>query len=202
MTAFANHRADTPRPRLDATQAREIAERIAAGERHTVIATDFGVSVETVGAIKSGKRWADAIDDGLRARMRGAQATAVLDAQSARGVIAALEAGQPGREIAEEYGISASMVSAIKHGRAWSELDPDLPARLASAPRAGKSLSADRVALIKGRLREGQASRKVAAEFGVSASTVQAIARGDTWADVAPAQPDRAGRGSRGEQEE
>ena len=40
--------------RLDAEQARAIAERIAAGERHTAIAERFGVSVETVGAIKSG----------------------------------------------------------------------------------------------------------------------------------------------------
>jgi len=78
------------------------------------------------------------------------------------------------------------MVSAIKHGRAWSELDPGLPARLAAEPRQGKALTADRVAQIKRRLLDGGSSRKVAAEFGVSASTVRAIAQGKTWAEVLP----------------
>ena len=104
--------------------------------------------------------------------------------------MAALEAGRSGRSIAAEFGISESLVSAIKHGRAWAELDPDLPARLARAPRQGKALDAARVAQIKQRLAAGQSSRKVAAEFGVSASTVLAIARGTTWAEVEPAGAD------------
>ncbi len=78
------------------------------------------------------------------------------------------------------------MVSAIKHGRAWSELDPGLPARLAAEPRQGKALTAEQVARIKRRLLDGGSSRKVAAEFGVSASTVRAIAQGKTWAEVSP----------------
>jgi len=170
--------------KLDAEQARAIAECIAAGERHTAVAQRFGVSVETVGAIKSGKRWASAVGDDLRARMAAASTGTILDAASARRVMSALEAGRSGRSIAEEFGISPSMVSAIKHGKAWSALDPDLPARLAEKPRQGKALSASQVAEIKQRLLAGQSSRKVAAEFGVSASTVLAIARGQTWAEV------------------
>lgn len=170
--------------RLDADQVRAIAESVAAGERHTAVAERFGVSVETVGAIKSGKRWASTIDDELRARMAAASTAAVLDAASAQQVMSALEAGRSGRSIAEEFGISPSMVSAIKHGHAWSALDPDLPARLAEKPRHGKALSAPQVAEIKQRLLAGQSSRKVAAEFGVSASTVLAIAQGRTWAEV------------------
>jgi DNA-binding NarL/FixJ family response regulator len=175
----------TPK-RLDVDRVRAIAECIAAGERHTEIAQRFGVSVETVGAIKSGKRWASAIDDDLRARMSGASAVVALDASSARQVMAALEAGRSGQSIADEFRISPSMVSAIKHGRAWSELDPGLPARLAGTPREGKALTAPQVAAIKQRLRKGRSSRKVAAEFGVSASTIQAIAQGRTWAEVEP----------------
>ena len=45
--------------KLALDQVRAIAECIAAGERHAAVAKRFGVSVETVGAIKSGKRWAD-----------------------------------------------------------------------------------------------------------------------------------------------
>lgn len=173
--------------RLDAGQAREIAELVASGERHAWVAERFAVSVETVGAIKSGTRWASAIDDDLRARMAAVPAGTVLNADSARRVVAALEAGQSGRSIAGEFGISPSMVSAIKHGRAWSDLDPDLPDRLARAPRRGKALTASQVAEIKRRLLSGHSSRTVAKEFGVSASTVQAISRGKTWADVEPA---------------
>ncbi|MFU8891438.1 MAG: hypothetical protein ACNA76_07275 [Anaerosomatales bacterium] len=172
--------------RLDAKQARAIAGCIVAGERHTQIAERFGVSVETVGAIKSGKRWAGAIDDELRARMGAASGGTALDAAGARGVMAALEVGRPGSEIAAEFGISPSMVSAIKRGEAWSALDPELPSRLAQRPQRGKALTEDQVALIKRRLLDGWSSRKVAAEFGVSASTVQAIAQGRTWADVEP----------------
>jgi DNA-binding NarL/FixJ family response regulator len=172
--------------RLTLELVREIAECVAAGEPHSAIAPRFGVSVETVGAIKSGKRWAAAIGEDLRARMDAASTVAVLDAVAAQQVMAALEAGRSGRAIAEEFGISPSMVSAIKHGRAWSALDPDLPARLAGQPGQGKALSASQVAEVKQRLLEGRSSRKIAAEFGVSASTVQAISRGKTWAQVAP----------------
>jgi DNA-binding CsgD family transcriptional regulator len=170
--------------KLEPDQVHEIAECIAAGERHVDVAERFGVSVETVGAIKSGKRWADAIDDELRARMAAVSGGAVLHADGARRVMAALEAGRSGRSIAEEFGISPSMVSAIKHGQAWAALDPELPARLADRPRQGKALSAPQVAKIKRRLAAGQSSRKIAVEFGVSASTVLAISRGDTWAEV------------------
>ncbi len=166
--------------------ARAIAECVAAGERHTDVARRFGVSVETVGAIKSGKRWADAIGDELRERMAAASAGAVLDADGARRVMVALEAGRSGQSIAEEFGISPSMVSAIKRGHAWAALDPDRPARLADKPSLGKALSAPQVAQIKQRLLAGQSSRKVAAEFGVSASAIQAISQGKTWTQVAP----------------
>jgi transposase len=172
--------------KLEPDQVRAIAECVAAGERHTAIAERFGVSVETVGAIKSGKRWAEAIDDDLRARMQASSTGTALDALGARQVMAALEAGRSGRSIAEEFGISPSLVSAIKSGRAWSALDPDLPARLAKAPRQGKTLTATQVAEIKQRLEAGQSSRKVAAEFGVSASSIQAISQGKTWTDIEP----------------
>ena len=174
--------------KLDAEQVRAIAECIAAGERHTAVAECFGVSVETVGAIKSGKRHAGAIDDELRARMQSAAGGPALDADSARQVMVALEAGRLGRSIAEEFGISPSMVSAIKHGRAWAFLDPELPGRLAGKPRRGKALTADQAARIKRLLLAGVSSRKVAAQFGVSASTVLAIAQGRTWAEVRPAE--------------
>jgi uncharacterized protein (DUF433 family) len=170
--------------RLATEQVRAIAERIAAGERHTAIAERFGVSVETVGAIKSGTRHASAIDDGLRARMREATPIAALTPADARRVMAALEAGRPGASIAEEFGISASLVSAIKHGRAWAELDPGLPARLAAAPRQGKALSPSQVAQIKRRLAAGESTRVLAADFGVSPSAIRAIAQGRTWAEV------------------
>ena len=172
---------------LEPDQVRAIAECIAAGERHTVIAERFGVSAQTVRAIKSGKRWAGAIDDDLRERMAGSSTAPTLSPVAARQVMAALEAGRSGRSIAEEFGISPSMVSAIKHGKAWSALDPDLPARLAEGPRQGKALTAEQVAVIKQRLLAGGSSRRIAAEFGVSASTIRAISHGRTWAEVEPA---------------
>jgi len=171
---------------LGPDQVRAIAECIAAGERQAAVAERFGVTVQTIGSIKSGKRWAGAIDDALRERMKASSTAPVLNAASARGIMAALEGGRSGRSIAQEFGVSPSMVSAIKHGRAWSDLDPGLPARLGESPQRGKALSAEQVARIKGRLLEGKSSRKIATEFGVSASTVLAIARGDTWADVSP----------------
>ena len=174
------------RKKLELDQVRAIAECIAAGERHTELVQRFGVSVQTVGAIKSGKRWAGAIDEELRARMKAACPVTALDAANVRRVMAALEAGRPGRFIAREFGISPSMVSAIKYGRAWAALDPDLPARLAGKPRQGKALSESQVAEIKQRLLEGRSSRKIAAEFGVSGSAIQAISQGRTWAQVAP----------------
>jgi DNA-binding NarL/FixJ family response regulator len=187
-------RAVTPRGNnLTPGQAREIAESIAAGERQAEIAARFGISAQTVRAIKSGKRWSDAIDETLRTRMATTPSAAgVLDASDVQRVMVALEAGRAGNSIAEEFGISPSMVSAIKHGRAWSALDPGLASRLATKPRAGKALVAEQVAEIKQRLFEGQSSRKIAEEFGVSASTIQAISQGRTWADVAPGARTRA----------
>ena len=63
-----------PKSKLTAVEARAIAEAIAAGERHVDIARRFGVSVETVGAIRRGTRWASALDDDGCARMRAAPA--------------------------------------------------------------------------------------------------------------------------------
>lgn len=175
----------TGRAKLTVETARAIAEDIAAAERHTVIAERYGVSVETVGAIKSGKRWADAIDADLRGRLQAAEPSGVaLDADAARRVMAALEAGRPGTSVAEEFHISPSMVSAIKTGKAWAELDPGLPTRLAGMEQRGKKLTAEKVAEMKQRLAAGQSARKVAAEYGVSASTVQSIAQGRTWGEV------------------
>jgi transposase-like protein len=171
---------------LEPDQVRAIAACIAAGERHAVVARRFGISAQTVGAIKSGKRWSGAIDNTMRAKMVAAPTAPVLDESSARAIMTALEAGRSGRSIAEEFGISPSMVSAIKHGRAWSALDPDLPARLTEKPRRGKALSVEQVAEIKRLLLDGQSSRRIAAHFGVSASTVLAIARGETWSGVEP----------------
>lgn len=177
------------RTMLTAEQVRAIAERIAAGERHSAVAQHFGVSEQTVRAIKSGKRWADAIDDDQRARMKvTSSGGTALDAAAARRVMAALEAGRLGRDIAEEFGISPSMVSAIKHGHAWAQLDPGLSSRLAEQPRQGKALTTEQAARIKRQIADGRSSRKIAEEFGVSASTVLAIARGDTWAEVEAAE--------------
>jgi DNA-binding NarL/FixJ family response regulator len=181
----SEHRA-TLGKRLTPELVREIAERVAAGEAHSAIAPRFGISVETVGAIKSGKRWADAVDDDLRARMHATSSGTVLDEARAREVMAALEDGRSGRAIAEEFGISESLVSAIRTGAAWASLDPGLAARLAEKPRQGKALTQTQVAGIKQRLAAGQSSRKVAAEYGVSGSTIQAISQGRTWAHVAP----------------
>ena len=172
---------------LSPEQVRAIAESIADGERHSAIAARFGVSAQTVGAIKSGKRGAKSIDDTLRAKMHAASIAPRPDAVRAKQVMAALEAGRSGRAVAREFGISASMVSAIKHGHAWTALDPELPTRLACKPREGKALVAAQVARIKRSLLAGKSTRAVAAEFGVSASTVQSISRGRTWAEVAPA---------------
>ena len=186
VSGDSSRAAETRGKNLSPGQVHAIAECIAAGDRHTAVAERFGVSVETVGAIKSGKRWAGAIDAELCERMKAASKGTVLDASGARAVMAALEAGRSGRSIAEEFGISPSMVSAIKHGQAWAALDPGLPARLEQRPRRGKALSASQVAEIKQRLLAGQSSRKVAAEYGVSASAVQAISQGKTWAEIAP----------------
>ena len=172
---------------LSPDQVRAIAECVAAGERHTLVAERFGVSAQTVRAIKSGKRWGDAIDDELRQRMAASSTAPALSPVTARQVMGALEAGRSGRSIAEEYGISPSMVSAIKHGKAWSALDPDLPDRMSQMPRQGKALTARQVAVIKQRLLAGGSTRKIAAEFEVSASTIQAISQGRTWAGVPPA---------------
>jgi transposase-like protein len=180
-----SHPGPKKRGKLTAQKARAIAESIAAGERHTAIAQRHGVSVVTVGAIKSGTRWADAIDDELRARMLAVEPSgAALDADGARGVMAALEAGRSGTSIAREFGISASMVSAIKGGKAWAQLDPELPTRLAALEQRGKKLTAEKVAEIKQLLAARQSARKVAAQYGVSASTVQSIAQGRTWGEV------------------
>lgn len=49
-----------PTARLNWPQAREIRQRVAAGERHHVIAADFGVSRRLVGMIGRNERWVEA----------------------------------------------------------------------------------------------------------------------------------------------
>ena len=161
---------------LTVRQARSLAERSSGLSVDALVLTSF---IERVPIPDMAAEWCrEKLNPG------GTLVLSTPNANFARRVMAALETGRSGRAIAQEFGISPSMVSAIKHGRAWAALDPDLPTRLAEKPRQGKALEASQVAKIKRQLLRGVSSRKLAAEYGVSASTVLAISRGKTWAEI------------------
>ena len=93
-----------------------------------------------------------------------------------------LRAGEPQRNVAEDYGVTQANISAIKLRRSWAWLpDESGTEPMGKSPMAFHKLQPAQVREIRRRLRAGEIRERLAAEFGVHWNTINDIARGKSW---------------------
>jgi hypothetical protein len=92
---------------------------------------------------------------------------------------ARLEAGERGRHIARDLGLSESIVSKIKRGRSR----PHLIDRGRSIKRV-RILTDDQAREVRSRVAAGENKLRLASEYGVSRRTIEDIVTGRTYKDV------------------
>ena len=160
--------------RLSDEQVRRMREAFAAGARQTDLAAEYGVGQNTVSSIVRGKTRADA---GGPISAPSARKLSDADVDQIRQEVAA---GTSQRALAERFGVSRQLIGAVVAARALA------PARSASgsvspstAPRSPR-LSATQVDEILARSAAEEPRADLAAAFGVSVWSIDAVRRGRT----------------------
>jgi hypothetical protein len=115
---------------------------------------------------------------------------AVLTDDEAREIY---DSDEPNNVLAERFGISSSVISGIRHGRAWIHVTGGVP-RSVPRPRndGNAKLTEKEVREIRRLYRPYRVTRReVANRFGVSVSAVKKIVSGCTWNHLATSDEER-----------
>ena len=114
----------SPVAKLTNEQSQEIIRRNLAGERHNVLAEEFGVSAATVSKLVRGLRWG--VLSGPRrmtSRREGVgNHLAKLTEDKVRQIRLEHAAGQSCRQLGAQYGIRATSIHAVLQGRTWKHV--------------------------------------------------------------------------------
>ena len=86
--------------------------------------------------------------------------------------------GEPYSVLAEDFNCDISTISNIVTGKRHANVDGGINVRPARSPN---KLTEDEVREIRVRLRDGEAQRVLAADYGVRAATISGINRGLSW---------------------
>lgn len=100
-------------------------------------------------------------------------------------------------DLAKTFGVSNATIIYLCLGRRWRHLRPDLIEACKAIPDDGALLKRgaangsavltdEKVHAIKEKLARGQSRKRLAAEYGVSVSAINAIAIGKTWTHLKP----------------
>lgn len=111
--------------KLSPEQVIEAAERIAAGEKCSEIAADYGVNRATIGAVSRGANWSELT--GMQAgegreRARGHKLKGILKDEDVLEIVRRIDAGERQMTLAAEFGVRPQTISCINRGLAWAWL--------------------------------------------------------------------------------
>lgn len=99
-----------------------IYKDLQAGESQQALAIDFGVSQQTISAIKTGNAWG-AVTGARGPLSPWARVTqAVLTEDDVMAIDRALREGTKCTPLAAHYGVTYNSISHIKHGTTWGWL--------------------------------------------------------------------------------
>jgi uncharacterized protein (DUF433 family) len=110
--------------RLTEDDVRTIYQALQEGESQPILAIEFGVTQQSVSAIRTGKAWSSVTGQILIPSKR-----AQLTVEDVEAIDDALRAGVSGRILAEDYAVSEQAISNIKCGRDWSWVTGRSPKR-------------------------------------------------------------------------
>jgi hypothetical protein len=187
--------------KLNQGQVAEIRALWATGE-HTQLqlAERFGVQNTQISHIVRGKQWLHAPGSTtlpVKQHWRGH-----VSEDEVRQIRTLLAHGVIGKAIGEKLGVSATVVSLIKKGKAWTNIAPlpEAPPPLTVAlptdhepspvlPKVGvgngrAKLDDDKVRQIRALLAEGVKQIVLAERFGVAQAVIASIKKGASWAHV------------------
>lgn len=85
------------------------------------------------------------------------------------------------RDIAKTLGVTQTAVSQAVRGETWGHVPGALESRRSGSAHWNAKLSDGDVRLVRQRLASGERQRAVAADFGVSQTTISEIGRGVKW---------------------
>ena len=100
---------------LTEDDVRLIFQALQDGEPQPSLANEFGITQQSISAIKTGAAWAHVTGAVHRPSQKSQ-----LTAEDVLAIDAAIRAGEPGAALAAEYGVSQETISNIKHGRNWN----------------------------------------------------------------------------------
>jgi DNA invertase Pin-like site-specific DNA recombinase len=155
------------RSRLTSQQVREIKQRLLAGETYRAIAPDYCVDFSYVGRIARGEYWShvapwEGAHPGLLRRQRRLTADEVSAIRSRR--------SESASALAEEFRVNERTVRDIRSRRTWKSDRP-----------AAAKLSAATSRELRDRLERGERPAELAAEYGISRTTLWRVQTGRSW---------------------
>lgn len=183
-----------PKAKLSEKDVLTIRRRFDNGEWAADITADYPVSKSAILKIGNGRTWKHLWDrEGLikiRPKpQRGENHPQVkLKEKDVRAIRERIKNGERQADLAREFGVKFSTVSAIRFERTWKGIGPDT----ASYPLQNKGerhpvakLTKKDVRAIRERLRRnGKNSKALQKEFGVSKTTIADIKAGRRWKGV------------------
>lgn len=178
--------------KLTESDVKEIKEEITSGEKPLCrIAADHNVSIGTIGHIKFGRTWRGDLSEKEAKEMQSRTSLArKISDEDVYTIISRIKTGEKLASIASDYGVSPSIISAIKRGKRRSgQSGGGLPYR------KNNIASVETVSEIKKRIINGESDETIHLETGINVHKIQAIRRGDRWAAVEPVIPKNKKRG-------
>lgn len=100
---------------LTEEDVRLIHRALLDGEPQPALANEFGITQQSVSAIKTGAAWAH-----VTGVVHKPTAKSQLTVEDVLAIDTALRAGATGSSLAEDYAVSQETISNIKRGRNWT----------------------------------------------------------------------------------
>lgn len=178
--------------KLTESDVKKIKEEITSGGKPLRrIASDYDVSVGTIGHIKHGRTWNNSLSGEEKAQMESRKSLAKkIPDEDVPVIVSRISAGEKLDDIASDYGVSPSTISAIKRGKRRSKQSGGcLPYR------KNNIASVETVSEIKKRIINGESDETIHLATGINVHKIQAIRRGDRWAAIEPVVPKNKNRG-------
>lgn len=173
-TGEANHRSV-----LTDELVLQILQRLATGEAIRPIAEDFGVSINCISAISTGRTWRHVPrPEGYSRHKRLAK----LSDEQVHEVLNLLAAGWSKKDVAKKYSVTDRAISSIATGKNRKSISRDGAIIRVRPPM--RYLTEVEVVQIIDLLNHGFSQSKVAEMFDSNRATIASIAQGKSWKHV------------------
>lgn len=165
-----------------------IRELISSGEKSSVVAKKFNISRLLVNRIASGSSWKYAAGPVFkRDSTKGANnGLAKLNDAQVKEIKIRFNKGESSYKLSLEFGISSSVILRICRGETWKHIEGPITKHHKQEAQNHKAAKLTNAVVVDLRVRyaNGESTKILAEELGISTSTVKRICNGTAWASV------------------